>query len=199
MSVIKTYRRDDEGALHYLEAWRDGGVFTIHEGKVGTKGSTVRKVIRNRTSHYKPTYTEYVATFRERAAAEGYREIPEDEQSWVVLQIWTHSDDLSHPDDASAFADAAGLLDEQLGWWGVGHCDGSDVGGEPPAGSGSDGTVLNFFCPVVDVPIGVAALRRVARQLKLSQRWVIGARDPGDESEYYLAYSSRKRDREFAL
>lgn len=67
-------------------------------------------------------------------------------------------------------------------WAGVGHCDGSDVGGEPPAGPGSDGTVLNFFCPVVDVPIGVAALRRVARQLKLSQRWVIGARDPGDET-----------------
>lgn len=199
MTLIKTYRRDDDGVLHYLEAWADRGSFVTRRGKAGTKGSNVRRAIRDRTFATSPTLKEHSAAFHERAANEGYREVPIEEHAWVVLQVWTHTADLSHPDDTRVHAEAMDVLDEHLGWQGVGHCDGTDLGGKPPEGSGADGTVLNLFCRVIDARLGVAAVRRVARQLKLTQRYVIGVRDPGEDAEYELAYSPRKRDTVFQL
>ncbi|MDT0269812.1 hypothetical protein RM844_26355 [Streptomyces sp. DSM 44915] len=199
MAVIKTYRRDDDGVLHYREAWSERGGVRTHEGKAGTKGRHRHHATRSRTRPDRPTATEFLRTFTEAAVADGYQRVPADRHGWVVLQCWTHSADLSHPDDDRLFAEGQDALDEYLGWRGVGHCDGNDVGGRPPTGYDLAGTVLNLFCPVVDTALGVRVVRGFAREFGLSQLHVVGAREPGAESPYVLAWSPRRRDREFRL
>jgi hypothetical protein len=199
MAMIKTYRRDGEGTLRYREAWSDkGGVWT-HEGSVGAKGRSRLRPTRSRTRPDDPTATEFLREFTEEAAAAGYLPVPEDRYGWVVLQCWTHSPDLSHPEDDRLFEAGQEALDQYLGWRGVGHLDGNDIGGSPPAGRGRNGTVVNLFCRVVDTALGVKAVRGFAREFDLGPHHVIGAREPGEDAEYVLAWSPRKQDREFHL
>lgn len=197
--MIKTYRRDGDGVLHYREAWRENGGVRTHEGKVGAKGKSRYHASRSRTWPNNPTATEFLREFTEKAAADGYRPVAEDEHGWVVLQCWTHSPDLSHPDDHRLFEDGQEALDQYLGWRGVGHCDGNDIGGSPPAGHDLRGTVLNLFCPVVDTALGVKVVRGFAREFDLTQLHVVGAREPGEDSPYVLAWSPRRKDKEFHL
>lgn len=197
MAMIKTYRRD--GELHYREAWSDrGGVWT-HEGRLGTKGKSRFHSTRSRTWPDKPTATEFLRAFAEEAAAAGYHPIPDDRHGWVVLQCWTRSPDLSHPDDDRLFAEGQDALDQYLGWRGVGHLDGNDLGGGPPDGAGVEGTVLNLFCRVVDTAVGVKVVRRFAREFGLGPHHVIGAREPGADTPYTLAWSPRRGDKDFHL
>lgn len=199
MGMVKTYRRDGDGTFFYREAWNDRGVFVRHEGKVGTKGKRRNSPIRSRTWRDRPTATEYFRAFREETAADGFAEVPDEEHGWVVLQLWTSTSDLSDPADAWILDEGEEALNNHVGWLGVGRCDGNDIGGTPPEGSGFGGTVVNLFCLVVDVPLGVRAVRAFARKHELTARCVIGAREPGEDSPYVLAWSPRKRDRTFAL
>lgn len=197
--MIKTYRRDDTGALFYREAWRDRGIFCRHEGKVGTKGKRGNSTIRSRTWPQNPTATEYFREFQAQAEADGFAEIPDAEHGSVVLQLWTHTHDLSDPRDAWILDEGQDALNDHLGWLGVGHCDGNDVGGAPPAEHGPEGTVVNLFCRVVDVPLGVKAVRSFVTKFDLAPRCVVGSREPGDEADYVLAWSPRRHEKTFAL
>lgn len=195
--MIKTYR-EDQGILLYREAWTDGSMLVVHEGEVGTKGKTSHLNTRGKAlyrAHF-PTMAQRIATFKETAAAEGYREFTHEEHGWVVLQVWTLTSDLSHPSDAWVLHEARDALDQHLGWLGLGHVDGNDVGGTPPIG---EGTIVNTFCRVVDIPAGVRALRSFATRNKLEQKYVIGSREPGDDTDYVLAWSPRKSDRTFTV
>lgn len=186
-----------QAALHYLEGWTDKGSFVTHRGKVGTVGTTTRRAIQRAKRPTSPSLAEHVAGLRARADELGYREFGADEHALVVLQVWTHTDDLSHDDDARLLPGLIDGLDEYLGWRGVGHCDGNDIGGVRPDGV-AGGTVVNVFCPVVDAEIGVRLLRRFAREYPVPQRHVIGVRPPGPD-EFTLAYSPRKSDTAFRL
>jgi hypothetical protein len=194
MAMVKTYRRDDAGVLHYREAWSDRGGVVVHSGKVGTKGTSHFRPTRSRTFPNNPTATEFLRQFTSEAAADGFHRLPDDAHGWVVLQCWTHSPDLSHPDDGRLFDDGQDALNEYLGWRGVGHYDGNDVGGNPPDGYDLDGTVLNLFCRVVDTTLGVKAVRGFAREFGVTALHVVGSREPGDDSGYVLAWSPRRRD-----
>lgn len=105
MVLLKTYRREEGGTLLYREAWSDGNLFIVHEGKVGTKGRT-----RSLSTKGKPLYRQHLPTmgqrakdFRAEAEADGFTEVADEDHGWVVLQVWTHSPDLSHPEDDRLF------------------------------------------------------------------------------------------------
>jgi hypothetical protein len=200
VTLLKTYRRDDDGVLHYLEAWDHDGEFVVHEGKVGQRGRTKTYKIEPespKTDRGLSLGARWDA-FRERAQVEGFVEVPGDEHGWVILQVWTFTADLSHPCDAWIFDEGQDALDAHLGWLGVGNFDGNDIGGSPPP-LYAEGTVLNLFCKVVDVELGVKALRSFARKFNIPSAYVIAARGPGVDSEYELAFSPRKNDTEFRL
>ncbi|MEE2060222.1 hypothetical protein [Rhodococcus artemisiae] len=199
MAMIKTYRRDDDGVLHYREAWSEKSGVRTHMGAVGTKGRTRFHSTRSRTWPDKPTATEFLHDFTEESAADGYFPVPDDDHGWVVLQCWTFTADLSHPDDQRLFEQGQDALDEHLGWRGVGHYDGNDLGGKPPAGYDLHGTVMNLFCKVVDTGLGVKVVRSFARAFSLTPYHVIATREPGDDNDYVLAWSPRKRDKDFDL
>ncbi len=197
--MIKTYRRDGDDALHYREAWNDGDGVWTHEGKVGTKGKSRFHTTRGPARPNRPTATEFIRAFTEDAAADGFHPVPDDQHGWVVLQCWTHTPDLSHPDDDRLFEQGQDALDQYLGWRGVGHYDGNDLGGDPPAEYELEGTVLNLFCRVVDTALGVKIVRRFAREFDVTSKYVIGAREPGADTPYRLAWSPRRQDKEFRL
>ncbi len=200
MTLLKTYRRDDDGVLHYLEAWDHGKEFVVHEGKVGHQGRTKTSKIEPESSRTGRglSLDEHWEAFRKRVQAEGFAEVPGDEHGWVILQVWTFTADLSHPSDVWIFDKGQDALDGHIGWLGVGHFDGNDIGGDPPSPY-EEGTVLNLFCKVVDAELGVKALRSFARKFNIPSRYVIAARGSGEESEYKLAFSPRKSDTEFRL
>ncbi|MGO1591546.1 MAG: hypothetical protein ACTHW1_00085 [Ancrocorticia sp.] len=201
MAQIKTYRRDEEGILHYREAWTDKSSFRTHFGEVGTKGTAKAQTVRG-TALYrqdKPTATQYMRMFKEEAHADGYAEITDEDHGWAVLQVWTHTPDFSHPDDARLLPEGEEALNDFVGWYGIGHCDGYDVGGTPPAIHKLDGTVVNYFCKVVDTEISVKVLRIFTRKFGITQKFVIGTREPGENTDYVLAWSPRKRDKGFNL
>lgn len=190
VAMIKTYRRDEAGALHYREVWDVKGGVVVHQGKVGLKG-------RSRTHG---ATGEFRDRFVEQAAADGFLPVPDGEHAWVVLQCWLFSEDLSHPDDVWIREKGNEALDEYLGWRGLGHLDGYDIGGSSPGSEpGYDGPKLNLFCKVVDGPLAVKALRGFIRAYRRPSAYVIGLRQPGEETPYELAYSPRKSDTDFSL
>lgn len=191
--MIKLYMRDDDGALHYREAWTENGGVHTHHGKVGTRGKSRFHPTRSRTWPDKQTAADFLRTFREHAEDDGFHEVPGPDHGWLVLQCWTCSPDFSHPDDRRLLDEGQEALDQHLGWHGVGHVDGNDIGGTPPDAYDLAGTVLNLFCRVVDTTVGVKVVRSFARQFQLTPYHVIGTREAGD-SPYVLAWSARKRD-----
>lgn len=194
--MTKTYRRADDGVLHYREVWDVEGGVLLHRGQVGRTGrSEVRGGAEG--SRTGAAAEEARDLFLARARADGYAEVPDDELWWAVLQCWLFSPDLSHPADDWIMGEGHEALDEYLGWRGLGHLDGNDLGGTSPAGY--EGPKLNLFCRVVDGPLAVGALRGFVRKYRLPSAYVIGLRAPGDASEYEFAYSPRKSDTVFEL
>ena len=196
MTTRKTYRRDEDGTLHYREAWKEGKIFVQHFGKVGTKGKVSNRSVRTRTWPNNPTYTEQMAEFLEQAAHEGYREFDDTEIGWLVLQIW------ADPEDSLgqwALNEAGNLLDQKFGWLGLGHYDGHDVGGIPPLPASASHTKINLFCRAVDTALGAKALRSFATEHDLKKTSLIADREPGETSEYVLSYSPTKKISTFEL
>lgn len=132
--MLKTYRRDPDGTLSHREAWTESDGITVHSGTLGTKGTTNQLAARSRTCPTNPTHIELMSAFAERAVADGFAEIPVEDHGWVVLQVWMFTHDLSNPNDAWIFDHGQEQLDDRLGWVGVGHCDGNDIGGQAPRG-----------------------------------------------------------------
>lgn len=51
----------------------------------------------------------------------------------------------------------------------------------------------------MDTALGVKVVRRFVKEAGLSQLWVVGSREAGEDEDYVLAYSPRKRDKEFRI
>lgn len=192
MHLIKTYRRDNAGVLHYLECWEDRTTLFIHEGRVGTKGRTRTRTARHRRYPDNPTMAALVAEFRARAATEGYRELTDDERGLLVVQILLTGDGLSDGlgdgADALVVEDLPDALDDYVGWRGVGHCDGNDLG---------NGKV-NLFLPVADTALGVRVVRRFLTGFGAPQPVLIATREPAavdPDADYVVAWARRKADR----
>jgi hypothetical protein len=189
VNVIKTYRHDGAGVLHYLECWNDRTSFLVHEGKVGTKGKCLSHVIRHRTFPSSPTREEHLAAFWARATSEGYAELSDDDHGSLVLQVKVLSDDLSDDHDLPVLDDLPDALNNYIGWRGVGHYDGNDVGRGK----------INFFLPVVDTASAVTVVRRFLKEFDTHQPLLIATRPPKSvdpSADYEVAWSQRKSDRE---
>lgn len=196
MAMTKTYRRDDDGVLHYLEAWTEPGGLTVHRGKVGTKGRTTRRSTRSRHFPSSPTAKERMREFVVEAEAEGYRVASEGDWSTVVLQVALHSIGRTHPDDRRLTMQGSIELDQRLGWRGLGQVDGIKQGGPPPEYAQDQATTWQIFCEVVDIPLGVKTVRQFAREWA-TQPFVVGSRGPGPDDDYELAWAASRRIRDF--
>jgi hypothetical protein len=137
--VVKLYKSSAEG-MQFWETWEDDDQIVTHWGAVGDSGEATM-LPKNAVSRRK------VRADVARKRTEGYSEIdPEDHTSIMVqyrVEGWATPADLERRDAV------AELLDEWLGWTGLGHCDTRD------AGSGT----MNLFCEVVDGPLAIEVIR----------------------------------------
>jgi predicted DNA-binding WGR domain protein len=116
----KLYRVAD-GVLSYHEAWLNGGSVIEHWGRVGDRGQ-MREHRRAPRESERKALTRILAP----AAAAGYAPIAPDAHAVMVVEYPV--DGFGTPKDLEMRLAVEGLLNEALGWTGLGHCDGGSIG-----------------------------------------------------------------------
>jgi hypothetical protein len=119
--------------------WETPGGITVHSGRLGEKGET-RRLFSGEASR------RLVQAEAAQRQAEGYAEIPLDEHATMIVQY--RIDGFGSEADLDKRNRVMSLMDEALGWTGLGHCDGGDIG---------SGTT-NVFCPVVDADLATRVI-----------------------------------------
>jgi len=128
MAIIRTYKMNEKNELQFREAWfqqfedDDLGQFVINHGAVGhmSKTSEVLDVNAERAD-------ELFAGFMEACAAEGYAEITDEDQSWVIVQYVLKSAEGTER-DRYLEKKATEALTGHLAWRGLGTVQSSDFG-----------------------------------------------------------------------
>jgi len=184
--MIKLYKTKNS-RLHYSECWIDGKIATIHTGIVGNKGES--EEIRDVKDE-----NGFLANFQKVWMKKGYALIPEEQQSLLVLQ-WPMKTLTGSTYNHSIRNHAEALLNEHLGWLGLGHVDGFDMG---RTSNPKEEFALNIFCKVVDDKIAVESIvKMLPLQLDCS-RLKIATRRIGDEN-FTLQYSAKEKEKTFYL
>jgi len=115
----------------YWETWERDGIITVHEGVLGQVG-------KFREMPHSSDTARVVKTQVARLRAQGYAEVAREALSTLSIRYrlvgWGSSEDLDKRHHVEE------MMDECLGWTGLGHCDGGDIG------SGD----MNVCCLVVD-------------------------------------------------
>lgn len=134
--MLKLYKKNDNEIL-YWETWENKkGTHTIHWGTLGNEGDTseIKRVLFKSAD-------KRIKELIEGKKAEGYEEIAEDDHD--ILLIEYKVDGFGNEDDLEKRHELQEVMDEALGWAGLGHCDGGSIG---------SGT-MEVCCLVVDFDI----------------------------------------------
>lgn len=134
--IRKLYKRLDSGALAYHEAWVNGSRVIEHWGEAGTRGESVR----HRKWFFQSESTAINRVLR-KAEAAGFKTIEQNEMPYLLVEYRVGS--VSETTWLEKRYRLQALLDEVLGWTGLGHCDGGS------AGSGT----MEACCMVVEFDI----------------------------------------------
>ena len=117
----KLYKEID-GVLNYWEIWESGPKTTMtHYGVVGERGksgiakaglfSSTNSVIKKKTAE---------------KIKEGYAEIEPENQFYLIIEYAIEG--MGSDEDLDKRHRLEELMDELLGWKGLGHCDGGSIG-----------------------------------------------------------------------
>jgi len=134
--MIKLYKADDR--VRYWEAWATQGEVTIHWGVLGETGETRKTPL---SSGDNPD--TIIGREAKKPKKEGFKRIPNSKLQRLVIQY--RVDGMGELGDLDKRDKVEHLMNECLGWKGLGFCDGCDIG---------SGT-MNVFCFVVDARTAV--------------------------------------------
>jgi len=164
---VKVYRKLNE-ITEYWEAWDDSVDLIFHWGSVGDKGETSKLPLTDR-----PRAREVFEREKKRLIAEGFMPVKIENMAQVVIQY--RIDGMGSVKDLDKEQVIEELMNECLGWTGLGNCDGHDIG---------SGT-LNIFCDVVDGPASEQIIIDCLRENGQLEGAVIARRERvGDESYF---------------
>lgn len=141
--MLKLYKKQSDHML-YWETWEDDDHIIVHQGVVGDIGQ----------SHTFPKSKESRQAVKKEVAkwrSEGYAEL--DEGSLFSITIEFGIEGWPSKADLETRHKIEDLMDDCLGWTGLGHCDGGEGGG------GS----MSVCCMVVDPYL---ALKPILEELK---------------------------------
>jgi hypothetical protein len=166
--ILKLYAGD-----RYWEAWHDAGKVTSHWGSLGERGETRHIRVKSGVDPYSVIESE-----AKQARAQGYREIMQLQR----LEIQYPIEGMGDADDLNRRHRIEHLVDEHLGWTGLGHCGGGEIG---------NGT-MSVFCRVVDAD---KALHIITKELQknhlLQEAKIILRSEEGDDKVLFPAGSSQ--------
>lgn len=158
--MLKLYKKTSAG-VDYWEAWQDDNMLVVHSGALGQIGETSRVP-------YSRDAKRVVESQIERLQSQNYTKI--ENEAFFVLSIeyqlgsWGSSADLEKRHKVEE------LLDDCLGWTGLGHCTGGQIG------SGS----MEVFCGVVDPFIALDSILETLRQNNFLEDAVIAVKVDDD-------------------
>jgi len=134
--MLKLYKRN-LNELHYWETWdKDDSTGIVHWGIVGQKGEN--KEVRSKLfSNFRKTIQKEI----DQKLADGYAEF--DEHDLSNLEVEYIIEGMGSPEDLALRHKLEEKLDNVLGWTGLGHVDGGNIG---------SGT-MEVNCTVVDYEI----------------------------------------------
>lgn len=118
--MLKLYRNAN-GRREYWEVWKDGGVYTVHWGELGTRGET-----REINASWLGSGKREVMREAEAQRAAGFAEIDGEQQ--VTLLVEYAVSGMGTGEDLDKRHELEDRLDETLGWTSLGHCDGGSIG-----------------------------------------------------------------------
>ena len=142
--MLKLYKQMD-GKLHYNEAWAEpeNGAIVEHWGVVGEKGETKNHPIASDSDE-----DEAIFSVLSGAVKNGF--VPFDDDEMKILLVEYSVEGMGSETDIQKRQDLEGVLNESLGWTGLGHCDGGSIG---------SGT-MEACCYVVDFEIAKNVLTK---------------------------------------
>lgn len=162
MPIVRMYKTDDKGTLLFREAWYEDDAqdaveenqelqFVVNHGSVGhvSKTSQEENVSTERAE-------ELFAGFIEQSTEDGYRELTNEEQSWVIVQFALKSKD-GTARDKTLQSNAQREFSNHLAWRGLGTVESSDFAPWK----------LNVRILTPDANASIAALKTIARDAKL--------------------------------
>jgi hypothetical protein len=119
--MVKLYLRENGRITRYREAWIHGSKVVQHWGPLGQRGASLDKP-RDKSLSDEQNIAKYLDPWR----AEGYAEAePTDE--WI-LEVVYRIDAFGSKADLEKRHALQDLLNEVLGWTGLGHVDGGSSG-----------------------------------------------------------------------
>jgi hypothetical protein len=140
--LIKLYQRI-EGCLHYHELWIRDRVVVEHCGICGERGQVHEHAVAD-DAQAGALFNELKREARRKA----FRSIPRSRHATLVIEY--PLDGTGSTDDLQRRHEVEAFLDQQIGWLGLGHCDGGSTG---------SGT-MEIFCIVVDFELAKTSLSR---------------------------------------
>lgn len=177
---MKAYRTLN-GITEYWEAWDDSVDLIFHWGKLGETGETSKLPLGDRSRAIEAFERE-----KKRLIEEGFKSVKVEQMAQVVIQY--KIDGMGSTLDLDKEQVVEGLMNECLGWTGLGNCDGHDIG---------SGT-LNVFCDVVNGPASEQIVIDCLKENGQIEGAVIARRERvGDES--YIVFWPRDFVGEFDL
>ncbi|MFF5791284.1 hypothetical protein ACFY5D_04495 [Paeniglutamicibacter sp. NPDC012692] len=126
MSIVRTYRRDEDGTLNFREAWfsqyegEELGQFVVNHGTVGhqSKTETAKDVTE-------ATAQGLLDAFTEQCTEDGFLPLTEADQYWVIVQYTLKSVEGTDRDKYLETT-AKEALTGHLAWRGLGTVESSD-------------------------------------------------------------------------
>ena len=177
--IIRVYKRDDEGVLQFREAWfdEDYSQFVMNHGTVGHQSKTDETDVADAEAAER-----LMDAFAAQCAEDGYAEIPDEEQYWVVAQYALKTREGTSR-DRYLEEKAKDALISHLAWRGLGTVERSEF---------SD-SKLNIFCLCPDVNKAVNAIKVCIRGEALDfTKLSIGAAPFTDPTALKLKHSPKQ-------
>jgi hypothetical protein len=189
---MKKLYRIDKDKLWYAEYWiSDLSKVVFHTGKVGNKGILEEFNFFDFHEDEKKLNDFFENRFRK----EGFREFDDNNLYWLVVQFKMKSLK-GNARDHWLKDKVTDYLNNELGWKGLGHVNGFDMGktiADPKK------FVLNIFCIVVNEELGVNAIKSCLREYRLDYTQIKIASKQYSSGEYQLKYSAKKNDQTFSI
>lgn len=177
-AIIRVYRRDEEGTLHFREAWfdEDYNQFVMNFGVVGHQSKTEETDVPDAEAA-----EGLLDAFAAQCAEDGYAEIADEDQFWVVAQFALKTREGTSRDRHLA-EKASDALISHLAWRGLGTVE----------RTGFTDFKLNIFCLCPEVNKAVNAIKVCARNEDLDfTKLSIGAAPFTDPENFKLKHSSK--------
>ncbi|MEC0124416.1 hypothetical protein [Paenibacillus pabuli] len=191
--MLTLYKKEPDGRLLYAEYWiEESQVIEVveHIGTVGTSGTTKRM-------DFPGVYDdkdEFKIDFLKRYTGQGYEQASE-QDGYMLLVQYPIKSMAGSKRDLWLKDKAYEVLTSELGWRGLGFVDGHDMG---KTANPVTQYAMNIYCFVMDEKLGIQAIKRVLREMRLDYtRIKIASRERKNIDGEYVLKHSAKKDLEF--